>query len=414
MPLLDLVPRVLTDGVRHGQPRDQNGIQMLGPILDVFRMRQYFDVIVRTRELLEGVRDDAGFLNDIRRALIPLPIDSWPDPFSPFAPSQTRTMTETQPRVALCATGGSGALASVVGVARAFEERGTRPALISLCSGSTLFGFPIAAGLSADAVAAFALALRPRDYVDVDWRRLALLGPTLARGFAGIIRGDRLEATYRELLGDMTLGEMPIPAYAPIWNIEDNRLEYLGPATYPDVSVARAVRMAVSLPLFLEPAQLQGRAWCDGGIVDIFPVVPALDLEPRCDAAVAVNGFYPREFAGENATGWEQRLASIITVASQVRTCQQVELARVNLHRLRTAMPVVMIEPVPYEKVRGLGFYREFLNNGDWPHFMNAGHMAGSRALDDLERITTERSRHSDELARHPCRTTVATAPPRT
>jgi NTE family protein len=412
---LDLVPWGLTDGARLSPSRDQNGAQMLGPILDVFRMRQYFDVIVRTREFIEGVRDDAGFLNDIRRAVIPLPIDSWPDPSSPFAPNELRNVTvaETQPRVALCATGGSGALASVVGVARAFEERETSPALISLCSGSALFGFPIAAGLSADTVAAFALALRPRDYVDIDWRRLALLAPTLARGFTGIIRGDKLEATYHELLGDMTLGEMPIPAYAPIWNIEDNRVEYLGLATYPDVSVARAARMAVSLPLFLEPAQLQGRAWCDGGIVDIFPVIPALDLGRRCDAAVAVNGFYPPEFAGENTTGWEQRLASIITVASQVRTCQQVELARVNLHRLRTAMPVVMIEPVRYEKVRGLGFYREFLNNRDWPHFMNAGHVAGSQALHELERITTDRSRHSDDQATHPCRPTVASPSPR-
>ena len=93
-----------------------------------------------------------------------------------------------------------------------------RPALISLCSGSALFGLPIAAGIPADDVAAFCLGLRPDGCVDVDWRRLALLAPTLARGFAGIIRGERLEATYRELLGDMTLGELPIPAYAPIWS----------------------------------------------------------------------------------------------------------------------------------------------------------------------------------------------------
>ena len=98
----------------------------------------------------------------------------------------------------------------------------------------------------------------------------------------------------------MTLAEMPVPAYAPIWNIEENRVEYLGPRTHPNVTVARAVRMAVSLPLFIEPVELDGLHWCDGGIVDIFPVVPGLDIEPPADAAVAVNGFYPPQFAGED------------------------------------------------------------------------------------------------------------------
>ncbi|MGZ6994903.1 MAG: patatin-like phospholipase family protein [Acidimicrobiia bacterium] len=358
---------------------------MLGPVLDVFRLRQYFDVIVRGRDLIEGVRDDAGFIGDIRRALVSLPIDSWPEPTSPFAPARPRHATESSVRVALCATGGSGALASVVGAARAFEERGMQPALLSLCSGSALFGFPLAAGIPADEVAAFTLGLRPRDYVDVDWRHLAALAPTLARGFAGIIRGERLEAAYRDLLGGLTLGEMPIPAYAPIWNIEHNRVEFVGPRTHPDLTVARAVRMAVSLPLFVEPVELGGGYWCDGGIVDIFPVVPALDLEPRADAAVAINGFYPSEFVGEDANGWEQHAASIVTIAGQVRTCQQTELARVNLRRLRAAMPVAMIEPVPYEKVRGLGFYRQFLSNREWPQFMQAGRTSGLRALEQLD-----------------------------
>ena len=357
---------------------------MLGAVLDVFRLRQYFDVIVRSRDLVAGVREDAGFLDDARRALVTTPFDRWPSDESPFPPTDIPS-AEGKRRVALLATGGSGALASVVGVARAFEERGLRPSLISLCSGSALFGFPIAAGCSAAETAAFTLGLRPRDYVDVDWRRLALLVPTWARGFAGIVRGDRLEAAYRELLGDMTLAEMPVPAYAPIWNIEENRVEYLGPRTHPNVSVARAVRMAVSLPLFIEPVELHGLHWCDGGIVDIFPVVPGLDIEPPADAAVAVNGFYPPQFAGEDVRGWEREPASIVTIAGQVRTAQQAELARVNLGRLRAAMQVSMIEPVPYEKVRGLGFYRQFLNNAEWAAFMLAGRTEGLRALDSLD-----------------------------
>ena len=35
---------------------------MLGSVIDVFRFRQYFNVITRTRELVAGVREDAGLL----------------------------------------------------------------------------------------------------------------------------------------------------------------------------------------------------------------------------------------------------------------------------------------------------------------------------------------------------------------
>ncbi len=356
---------------------------MLGAALDVFRLRQYFDVVTRARQLAAGVREDGGFLVDAAAAAVhtrsPLGTATTRTPFPTAVPYASRVGPEQ--RLALVATGGSGALASVVGVARALEEAGVTPSVISLCSGSALFGFPIAAGVPAAEVAAFTLALEPEDYVDVDWRQLVRLAPTAGRGFAGLLRGDAVERAYRELLDDMTLADLPIPAYAPIWNIEENRVEYLGPATHPGVSVAHAVRMAIALPLFIEPVPLEGYHWCDGGIVDIFPVHPVLDIEPPCDVTLAVNGFYPPGFAGEDATGWQYRRGSILHVASQVRTCQQVELARENLARLRAASDVTMIEPVAYEEVQGIGFYRQFLSTRHWPRYMRAGREATRRAL---------------------------------
>lgn len=136
-----------------------------------------------------------------------------------------------------------------------------------------------------------------------------------------------------------------------------------------------------SPPLFVEPVRLGAGFWCDGGIVDIFPVHPVLDIEEPCDVALAVNGFYPPRFAGEDATGWDQRPMSIVYAASQVRTCQQIELARHNLARLEQASDVLMTEPVPYEKVRGAGFYRQFLSSRDWGGLMRAGRLEARRAL---------------------------------
>jgi NTE family protein len=362
---------------------------MLDSVLDVFRVRQYFNVITRTRELVDGIRHDAGLVGDMRRALVSLPFETRHLPEGhPFPPVQHLPVADLEGRrLALLATGGSGALASVVGAARALEEAGIRPSVISLCSGSALFGFPIAAGIPADEVAAFTLGVSPDEYIDVDWRLLASALTTMGRGFGGIVQGARIEGLYRQLLGDMTLGEMPIPAYAPIWSIEENRIEFIGPRTHPDLPVARAIHMAIALPLFIEPVPLGDGYWCDGGIVDIFPVRPVLDLEEPSDVVLAINGFYPPRFVGEDGSGWQDRRHSILAIASQVRTCQQVELARTNLSRLESATEVMMIEPVPYAKVRGAGFYRQFLNTDEWPEFMRAGRT-------EARRVLAARSRH--------------------
>ena len=361
---------------------------MLDPVIDIFRMRQYFNAITTARQLLAGVFDDVGFVFDARRALLPLPLEDRghrPEPGSPFPIAPVRPLAElADVRIAVACTGGSGALASVVGVARAFEERGLSPSAYSVCSGAALFGFPLAAGLPADAVAQFVLGLRPRDYVDLDLRGLLALGPRAARGFSGLLRGEAVEAAYRELLGDLRMRDLAVPAYAPVWEVEHNRLAYLGPETHPDLPVARAVRTAIALPLFVQAVAADGGHLCDGGVVDIFPVKPLLE-RARPDAVVAVNGFYPPDFAGEDQTGWEQRSLSILYLAGQIRTAQQAELARENLARLREACEVRMLDPVPYAKVRGSGFYRQFIDTAEWPAFMSAGLTAGRSALTALE-----------------------------
>ena len=357
---------------------------MLSPVIDVFRLRQYFNVITGAREVAHLVREDAGFVNTVRRALVRLPFEETvaveTQPFP--EPTHRRLDGALQGRrFGLVATGGSGALASVVGVWRALEESGITPDVVSVCSGSSLFGFPLACGLPAEEVAEFTLGLRTEDYVDVNWPGLASVLIAGGRGFAGMVVGKRIEETYRRLLGDMTLGEMPIPCYAPIWNIEENRLEYAGPKTHPDLPVAHVVRAAIAIPLFIDPVLIDGLHWCDGGIVDIFPVRPLLEVEEACQVVLAINGFYPPNFAGESAYGWREQWASVLRIASQVRTSQQIELARTNLERLRAETEVMMIDPVPYTAVQGAGFYKHFIDRTAWPDFMRAGRAEALHAL---------------------------------
>ncbi len=359
---------------------------MLEPLLDIFRLKQYFGAVTVARDLVAGAAEDVGFVFDVRRALLPLPWeDRGPRPAvrSPFPAPVATAPPAALDRVAIACTGGSGALASVVGVARAFEERGLTPVAISACSGSGFFAFPLGAGIPAEEVASFLLSLRPRDYLDLDVPGLASMPLRAARGFTGLLRGDAVEERFRALLGDLRLRDLVIPVHAPIWEVDGNRVAYVGPATHPDLPVARAVRMSIALSPLFQAVALDGTWWCDGGIVDIFPVRPLLE-QVRPEAVVAVNGFFPPEFAGEDARGWHERSLSLLYAGAQVRTVQMAELARENLARLRAQCRVEMTEPVPYAKVRGLGFYRQFLDTAEWPEFMRAGHLSGLRALDAL------------------------------
>jgi NTE family protein len=255
-----------------------------------------------------------------------------------------------------------------------------------------MFGIPLAAGLSARAVAAATLALRPAEYIDFDVRALASLPVKLGRGWTGLVRGKKVEQVYRRLLGDITLGELPTPVWFPLWNIEENRLAYVGSSTHPDIAAAHAVRMAVALPTAVQPTELDGGWWLDGGIVDILPSPPFLTGDAR-DLAVVVNGFYSEGFEPDHEPHWRESVLSILRVASQTRLMQHVELARRNIADLREAVPdVVELTPVAYGRVRGAGLYGEFLDNRGWAGYMAAGYRAAEQALSGWQPAARQRT----------------------
>ena len=103
----------------------QRGHGAVDAALDIFRMMQYFNVVVRARDVATAVRKDASFLDTARRGFLPLPFDRRPEPVPVFAPLAGAAPPPLAGRVGVVATGGSGALASLVGVAKALEDSGT-------------------------------------------------------------------------------------------------------------------------------------------------------------------------------------------------------------------------------------------------------------------------------------------------
>ena len=132
-----------------------------------------------------------------------------------------------------------------------------RPSLISLCSGSALFGFPIAAGVTAD-----------------DDRRLhaGLAAPRLRRRRLAAPRRARTDTRprfCRHHSRRTTRSDLPRAARrhdarrdadprlrADLEHRRESGRVSRARAPIPNVTVARAVRMAVSLPLFVAPVEL--------------------------------------------------------------------------------------------------------------------------------------------------------------
>ncbi len=156
----------------------------------------------------------------------------------------------------------------------------------------------------------------------------------MGRGFTGLLDTAAIEQLYAGRLGQVTVGELPIPFYANIWDMDHNRLLYLGTRTRPGITLAQVVRAAVTLPLFMRPFELDGAQCGDGGVVNIFPVDPLVDHHPEIDFYIGVNAFYPAGFVGEDHTGWHEASFSMLRASPQTQQCQHIEAARMQLRRI--------------------------------------------------------------------------------
>jgi NTE family protein len=356
---------------------------VLRQLLRPLAIKRALHWVAGAASLRDDLRDDLSLLSSLRRFALPLPGDDdpwdpnrqvFPDPPAPLDAGPLRGK-----RVGIIATGGGGAMVCAVGVVRALEEAGVEIAAISSCSGSALSLGPIAAGLDAEQTARFMLGWRRRDYVTPRWSELWKLPLALGRDLTGLVDSESLQRLFEGRLGPLKVGELPIPFYGNVWELDRNRLLYLGTRTRPELALGLLIRAAVTLPLFIRPIEIDGALCGDGGVVNIFPADPLCDLHPEIDAYVGINAFYPPGFAGEDASGWDQRTFAPLRAATQTQQCQHLEAARMQLRRVRDRC--LLIEPLEYRDVKGVKLYEHFVDRRRWHEFMLRGYAATREAL---------------------------------
>ncbi len=77
-----MVVEAIVMATTDGPPRHS----ALDAALDIFRMRQYFNVVARARDVAAAIGKDAAFLGTVRRGMLPLPFDRRPAPGHVFGP----------------------------------------------------------------------------------------------------------------------------------------------------------------------------------------------------------------------------------------------------------------------------------------------------------------------------------------
>ena len=177
-----------------------------------------------------------------------------------------------KPRVALAlGSGGAKGLAHI-GVINALHEAGCDITAVAGTSMGALIGGIHALG-KLDVYADWVGALDKLDVLRlVDW---TLRGP-------GLIKGDRIIGTVRELVGDADIETLPLPFPAVATDLERQREVWLSHGRLFD-----AIRASIAIPTVFHPHRVEGRLLVDGGLVNPVPVTPL--LRERYDLLVAVS-----------------------------------------------------------------------------------------------------------------------------
>jgi NTE family protein len=168
-------------------------------------------------------------------------------------------------------SGGARGLAHI-GVIHWLEENGYEIRSISGASMGALIGGIYACG-KLDTYEKWVRAITKLQIVkllDISW------------GKQGLVEGDRIIDTLKELIGDRKIEDLPIRYTAVASDVKREKEVWLKSG-----SVFDAIRASISLPLFFTPYDMNGVKLLDGGILNPVPIAPT--FEDHTDMTIAVN-----------------------------------------------------------------------------------------------------------------------------
>jgi NTE family protein len=238
------------------------------------------------------------------------------------------------PKFALVLGGGGLKGFAHIGVLRAFEERGYRPAVLAGTSIGSLIAAAYAGGMPIREMERRARALEKKDLFRIDHYSMVakrMLSPSLylAKPLRKLVDDIVPKGTFRQLDRALLVNTV---------DLEDAAQVLWGLPGLDDVPIADAVYASCALPGFFPPGLVAGRTCADGGISDN---VPALAASHGMDAVIAVDVGSTNIARARRIR--EKGFAAIYTRAAQImmKSLQSLQLARWHGPPLLLVRPAV-------------------------------------------------------------------------
>lgn len=189
-------------------------------------------------------------------------------------------------RVALALGSGGARGYAHIGVINELRSRGYEVVGVAGSSMGALVGGLFAAG-SLEEFTEWSTTLTQRAV-------LRLLDPSITA--AGVFRAGRFLDAVREILGEVTIEQLPIPYTAVTTDLLAGKSVWLQRGL-----LTEAIRASIAIPGVIAPHVLDGRLLADGGILDPLPMAPIASANADLTVAVSVSGMETDQVADVSA-----------------------------------------------------------------------------------------------------------------
>ena len=183
---------------------------------------------------------------------------------------------DERPRTAAVVLGSGGARGYAhIGALQVIVERGFDIVALAGSSMGALVGGVYAAGCL-DEYTAWVTGLR---HLDV----LRLVDLSLSAG--GAIRGEKVFAIVRDMVGDMRIEDLPIAYTAVATDLLSHREVW-----FQDGSLSDAIRASIAIPSLFTPVVSGDQLLVDGALMNPVPILPTLPAQADVTIAVHLSG----------------------------------------------------------------------------------------------------------------------------
>ena len=192
--------------------------------------------------------------------------------------ARLEVVRQDRPILALHLSGGSARAFCHIGVLKRLEERGIYPDVIVANSMGSIIGLLYAAGVP--------LEVMEDVFRHLEYSELFTLKIPLGGGFLDV-RG--LLSLAQALVGNVDIAELQTPVIVVCENLRSMRQVILCRG-----DLLTVLQAAIALPVWFDPVTLDELVLLDGGISNLVPLEPFVEL---ADATVSSTAFYNRELS---------------------------------------------------------------------------------------------------------------------